>query len=69
MSYVKYDNIPISEKLILSAKEASLLSGIGINRMEAILRDVNCPFRIMKGKQIYVKRKVFEKYLEQVNEI
>ena len=69
MSYGKYEKMHISEKLILSAKEASILSGIGVNRMEAILRDTNCPFRIRKGKQIYVKRKGFEKYLEQVNEI
>lgn len=69
MSYGKYAKIPIQDKLILTPKEASLLSGIGINRMEAILKQKDCPFRIMKGQHTCVKRKVFEEYLSTTNEV
>lgn len=71
MAYAKKVEVPISEKLILSAQEASAYSGIGIHRLEAMLREPDCPFVIKKGNRVYVKRELLKNYLhsEAVKEI
>jgi len=63
MGYSSKEDIPISEKLIISAEEASRYSGIGIHRLEKLLRQSDCPFVIRKGNRHYVKREVFRDYL------
>ena len=67
MSYKQ--NIPISEKLILSQKEAAAYSGIGINRLSELLKDPDCPFAVRKGSKTAVKRQPFEEYIRNVKDI
>lgn len=55
--------IPISEKLLLTIKEAALYSNIGINKIDAMLREDGCPFVLFVGRRKLVKRKEFEEYL------
>ncbi len=55
--------IPINEKLLLTIKEASIYSNIGINKIDSMLRSPNCPFVLFVGKKKLVKRKEFEEFI------
>lgn len=58
-------NIPISEKINLSLEEAAEYSNIGINKIYELVNMPTCPFVLYVGKKKRViKRKAFEKYLE-----
>ena len=54
---------PIHLKLTLSIKEASEYSNIGINKIDAMLKQPNCPFVLYVGSKKLVKRKEFEAYI------
>lgn len=41
------ESVPIHLKLTLSIKEASEYSNIGINKIDAMLKQPNCPFRVV----------------------
>ena len=58
-------DIPVNMKLALSIKEAAQYSGIGINRLENMLRKPNCPFVLYVGTRKLVKREAFEQYVKQ----
>lgn len=57
------ENVPIHLKLTLSIKEASEYSNIGINKIDAMLKQPNCPFVLYVGSKKLVKRKEFEAYI------
>lgn len=57
------ESIPIHLKLTLSIKEASEYSNIGINKIDAMLKQPNCPFVLYVGSKKLVKRKEFEAYI------
>ena len=57
-------NIPLSEKLNLTLKEASEYSGIGLNRLREISED-NKELVLFVGRKRLIKRKALEKYLEK----
>lgn len=57
-------NIPLSEKLTLTLKEASEYSGIGLNRLRKISDD-NKELVLFIGNKRLIKRKVLEKFLEK----
>ena len=57
--------VPIYHKITLTIDEASELTNIGINRIDAMLRKQNCPFVLFVGLKTVVKRKEFEKYLSK----
>lgn len=57
--------VPIHEKLMLTIAEAAAYSNIGINRINAMLRDDNCSFVFFVGSKKLVKRKAFEEYIEK----
>ena len=57
--------IPIWEKHLLTIDEAALYSNIGQNRISDLLRKPSCPFVIYVGRKKLVKRKVFEKFLDE----
>lgn len=59
------NNIPVSEKILLTAQEASQLTHIGINRMRRMLREKDCPFALYVGGHCLVKRSELEKYLQK----
>ena len=57
--------VPINEKLLLTIKEAALYSNIGINRIDAMLREEGCPFVLFFGSRKLVKRREFENYISE----
>ena len=60
---MKECNVPIENKLTLTVREAAEYSNIGINRLDRMLREPNCPFVLYVGSKKLVKRKEFEKYI------
>ena len=56
-------HVPISDKILLSVREAAELSNIGINKIDSMLRAPNCPFVLFVGTKKLVKRKKFEEFL------
>ena len=52
-----------NKKLLLTIKEAAAYSNIGINRIDAMLREDGCPFVLYVGSKKLVKRKEFEEYI------
>lgn len=58
------NNIPISQKALLSIREAAAYTNIGINKIDKMLRTPNCPFVLFVGTKKLVKRKEFEKFLD-----
>ena len=57
------ESVPINLKLTLSIKEACEYSDIGINKIDAMLKQPNCPFVLYVGSKKLVKRKEFELYI------
>lgn len=45
------ESVPIHLKLTLSIKEASEYSNIGINKIDAMLKQPNCPFVLYVGSK------------------
>lgn len=61
----KSEKLPIPLKLNLSIREASEYSNIGINRLEAMLREPGCPFVLFVGTKKLVKREPFERFIAE----
>ena len=57
--------VPIHLKMILTIKEAAEYSNIGINKIDSMLKQPNCPFVLYVGTRKLVKRKEFEEYIHQ----
>ena len=59
-----------NSKYLLSIKEASYLFGIGQHRLrEIISEDYDCKYHLMLGRNIKIKRKNFEEFLNKVEQI
>mgnify|MGYP004669020483 FL=1 len=56
--------LPIDRKMQLSIREAAEYSNIGINKIDELLKQPNCPFVLFVGTKKLVKRKAFEAYIE-----
>lgn len=56
-------SVPVSEKINLSIKEASVYSNVGETTIRRLLAERGCPFLLKIGKKQLVKRKEFENYL------
>lgn len=61
--------VPIWEKVALTIEEAAAYSGIGQNKIREISNDDKCTFVLWVGSKRMIKRKPFEKYLEQAYSI
>lgn len=60
------DIIPINEKLTLTIEETAAYSNIGINTLRNIIKNnSNLPFIIYVGRKCLIKRKIFEKWINQ----
>ena len=55
----------ISQKLTLTIKEAAEYTGIGLNKLESLLRTPDCPFVLYVGARRLIKRKEFERFISQ----
>lgn len=52
-------------KMTLTIKEAAEYSNIGINKIDALLKEPKCPFVLYVGAKKLVKRKEFEDYISK----
>ena len=57
--------LPIDRKMLLSISEAAEYSNIGINKIDEMLKQPNCPFVLYVGTKKLVKRKAFEEFIEE----
>ena len=58
------EKVPIHLKTTLTIKEAAEYTNIGINKIESLLKQPNCPFVLYVGTKKLVKRKTFEAYID-----
>ncbi len=61
--------VEIKDKLNLTIEEAAAYSNIGINKLRSMADEPSCPFVLYIGKRKVIKRKKFERYLENVIEV
>lgn len=57
--------IPINEKFNLTIEEAGQYFNIGRDKLYELVNEEGCKYVLHNGRNILIKRKVFEKYLEQ----
>lgn len=57
--------VPIHLKMTLTIREAAEYSNIGINKIDSMLKQPNCPFVLYVGTRKLVKRKEFEEYIRR----
>ena len=57
-------SLPIDRKMMLSIREAAEYSNIGINKIDELLKQPNCPFVLYVGTKKLVKRRAFEEFIE-----
>lgn len=62
---MEIEKVPIHLKMTLTIKEAAEYSNIGINKIDSMLRDPNCPFVLYIGAKRMVKRKEFEEFIRE----
>ena len=57
--------VPIWEKANLTVEEAADYFGIGTNKLRTMTDGENCPFVLWVGSKRLIKRRKFEKFLEE----
>lgn len=62
-------NVPVWEKSNLTIEEAAAYFGIGQNKLRELTSDNNCSFVLWCGSKRLIKRKAFERYLENMYSI
>lgn len=63
------EKIPLWEKANLTIEEAAEFSNIGQNKISELLKSPRCPFVLYIGKKKLVKRKEFERFIENSVEL
>lgn len=63
--YISSIQVPVWEKANLTLDEAAAYSGIGKNKIRELSEDENCKFVLWVGTKRLIKRKLFDKYIEQ----
>lgn len=61
--------IPIWEKSNLTLEEAAAYSGIGVGKLREITNDKTCNFVLWVGKKRLIKKRLFDKYIEEAYSI
>lgn len=62
---VTSDRISLSDKYVLSIKEASEYFGIGEKKLRRILGENFDTLALQNGSKLMVKRKAFEKFIDR----
>lgn len=57
--------VPIWEKSNLTLEETAAYSGIGINKLRDLTSEQDCRFVLWVGSKRLIKRRLFDKYVEQ----
>ncbi len=65
MDSSKVERVPIYQKMALTIREAAEYSNIGINKIDAMLKQPGCPFVLYIGTRKLVKQKEFQKYISE----
>ena len=65
MSKLPMKEVPIWEKSNLTLEEAVAYSGIGINKLRDLTSEQNCQFVLWVGSKRLIKRRLFDKFIEQ----
>ena len=61
--------VPIYEKTCLTLEEAAAYSGIGINKLRELTNIDGCRFVLWNGNKRLIKRRLLDKFLEDVTDI
>lgn len=61
--------VPLWEKSTLTLEEAAAYSGIGMGKLREITNDKNCNFVLWVGHKRLIKRKLFDRFIEQAYSI
>lgn len=62
--------VSLDSKVLLNIKEASDLFGIGQHRLREMVReDYGSKYHLMLGRTIKIKRKQFEEFIDNVEQI
>lgn len=68
--YIETMTTDLENKILLTIREASDLFGIGQHRLREIVKeDYECKYHLMLGRTIKIKRKQFEEFINQVEQI
>ncbi len=62
-------DVPIWFKANLTLEEASKYSNIGINKLRDLSNEQDCKFVLFNGTKRLIKRKAFDKFLENTYSI
>lgn len=57
------EKVPIHLKVTMTIKEAAEYSSIGINKIDELLKQPNCPFVLFIGTRKLVNRREFEEFI------
>lgn len=57
--------VPIWEKINLTVEEAAIFFGIGVNKIRELTDAPGCEFVLWIGNKRMIKRKKFERFLEE----
>ena len=57
--------IPLDQKALLTLKEASVYTGIGINKLRDMSNERNCDYVLFVGRKRMFKREALLRFLEQ----
>ena len=69
-SVIFIGTIALENKVLLNIAEAAELFGIGQHRLREIVHDdYGSKYHLMVGRTIKIKRKPFEEFIEQVEQI
>lgn len=67
---ISNDNVPIWEKYLLTIEEASKYFRIGENKLRKLCEEnITSSWVLMNGNRIQIKRKQFEKIIDNLNVI
>ena len=58
-------SLPLDAKPLLTLKEASIYTGIGINKLREITNEKNCKFVLWVGNKRLIKRRLLDAYIEE----
>ncbi len=62
-------DVPIWQKVTLTKEEAAAYSGIGKNTLNKLMHGPRCTFALRIGRRVLIKRKEFEQYISETDEI
>lgn len=62
-------NVPIWKKSTLTIEEAAAYSGIGRNKLRSITDNEGCTFVLWVGNKRLIKRKLLDKYIDEMYSI